>query len=64
MEKLTKSMPRRHFVRGVHTRVKYIHKNLVVKEGGERFPEEGIFSGTYNTSLVPRLHPLTRRRVW
>ena len=42
-----------------YTREKYLCKNLEVKEGGENLVEEGVFSGTYSTSLVPRPHSLT-----
>ena len=38
---------------------KYLCKNLEVKEGGENLVKEGVFSGTYSTSLVPRPYSLT-----
>ena len=49
---------------GVTRRQNTLCKNLEVKEVGGHLLEGAMFSGTYSTSLVPRPHPLTRKRVW
>ena len=53
MELNLKLMPRsrRHLLRGVYTRKKYLCKKLGVKEGGGHLLEGGVFSGAYDTSM-------------